>query len=223
MVNNINMKNYLRYILFLIIFLLFIFQDNIYGLLYKNNPDVLKCNITQEESSKKLQELENLLDIKSNDYNYVISKVIYRNIYGFSNELTISKGKNYGIKNNNAVVNDSGLVGIINNSYKNNSRVQLLTNKNTEISVRINNSYGILKKSKDTLYVDNITNSEIISIGDLVYTSGIGNLPGDILIGKVSSIKIDKLGIEQILLITPVVDFNNINYVMVILNDSITN
>ena len=217
------MKNYLRYILFLIIFLLFIFQDNIYGLLYKNNPEILKCNIIKGESNKKLQELENLLDIKINDYNYVISKVIYRNIYSFNNELTISKGKNYGIKKKYAVVNDLGLVGIINNSYNNYSKVQLLTNKNTEISVRINNSYGILKRSKDIFYVDNITNSEIINIGDLVYTSGIGNLPGDILIGKVSSIKIDKLGIEQILLINPVVDFNNINYVMVILNDSTTN
>ena len=203
-----------NYLIFMTIFLFFLFQDSIIHMYNKQYPDTLTCN-NKDDSSILLNELEQTLDI-AKDNNYIITKVLYRNIYDFKEELTIYKGKDYNINNKSAVVNNDGLVGIIKHSYKSKSIVQLITNKNTEISVKINNSYGILKSNNRGLYVSNITNNEIINNGDAVYTSGIGNLPGGILIGYVNDIKYDKLGIEQVLYIKPSVNLDNLDYLMVI-------
>ena len=53
-------------------------------------------------------------------------------------------------------------------------------------------------------------------VGDKIYTSGIGNLPGDILVGEVSKIDLNNTEIEKIITVKPAVDFENINHVMVV-------
>ncbi len=209
------MKRNSNYIILMIIFLLFLFQDSIIHVMNNKYSDSFTYDI-KDNSSILLNELEQTLDIAKDNNNYILTKVMYRNIYDFKEELTIYKGKDYNINNKSAVVNKDGLVGIIKHSYKSKSVVQLITNKNTEISVRINDSYGILKSNNQGLYVSNITNNEVINVNDAVYTSGIGHLPKELLVGYVDSVKKDNLGIEQLLYIKPAADLNNLNYLMVI-------
>ena len=50
----------------------------------------------------------------------------------------------------------------------------------------------------------------------MVITSGLGNLPKGIEIGKVKRIERDSYDLTSILYVEPLSDFNDINYVMVL-------
>ena len=112
-----------------------------------------------------------------------------------------------------------GLVGVITDVSENNSRVRLITSNESNISVKINESYGILKVSNGSLIVSDLSNYDNISVGDKIYTSGIGNLIGDIYIGEVSNIFLNSTNIEKIITVTPAVDFDNLKYIAVISYD----
>lgn len=139
-----------------------------------------------------------------------------RDIYEFSDTLTIYKGTNSGIKEGNAVITDKGLIGVISKVNKESSVVELITNKSSNISVRIGSSYGILNMQDNSLIVSDLSMYDDVFIGEEVYTSGIGNLPGDIYIGNVIDIKANNTEIEKILEVSPVVDLSMVNYVMVV-------
>ena len=85
-------------------------------------------------------------------------------------------------------------------------------------SPRVNMS-GILKVSNGSLIVSDLSNYDNISVGDKIYTSGIGNLIGDIYIGEVSNISLNSTNIEKIITVTPAVDFDNLKYIAVISYD----
>ena len=68
----------------------------------------------------------------------------------------------------------------------------------------------------NSLIVSDLSMYDDVFIGEEVYTSGIGNLPGDIYIGNVIDIKANNTEIEKILEVSPVVDLSMINYVMVV-------
>lgn len=160
----------------------------------------------------------NLYNIKeSPQYDYVFSKVIYRNIYNYYNEITILKGSKEGIKEKQAVVNQDGLIGVVDKVYKHSSKVNLITNKDINVSVKINNTYGVLRVDKNNnLIVDSITNYDNVLVGDYIYTSGIGNLPANIYIGKVGKIESTNNGIEKKIILDKQIDFSNIDYVAIL-------
>ena len=97
--------------------------------------------------------------------------------------------------------------------------VRLITSNDSNISVRINEAFGILKVSNGSLIVSDLSNYDNISVGDKIYTSGIGNLIGDIYIGEVSNISLNSTNIEKIITVTPAVDFDNLKYIAVISYD----
>lgn len=205
----------------LLFFIIFLFKESLYGLLIKSNNLIsINSNITVTKETYYEKEYNKLLymfkiPIKS-EYEYTFSKILYRDIYDYYEEMTILKGKNDNLEINAAVINDLGLVGVIKKVNKNSSVVNFLTNKNSQISVKVNNCYGILKYQNQKLIIDAINNYEDIEIGDEVSTSGIGNLPADIKIGKVNKVSFDNLGIKKRIVVEPYVDFDNITYVAII-------
>ena len=62
---------------------------------------------------------------------------------------------------------------------------------------------------------DLVANSDI-SIGDEIYTSGLGNLPSDIYVGKVINVSLNNTEIEKIIEVDLAVDLENINYILVV-------
>lgn len=205
----------------LIFFIVFLFKENIYGLFIRiNNLDKLDYRIAEIKNSYYEKEYKSLLKTISlsntNNYEYTYSKVLYRNIYDYFNEMTILKGKNDSIKKNSAVLNEYGLIGTIKKVNKNSSVVSLITNKNSNISVKINNTFGILKYDNNNLVITSINNYQEINIGDIIYTSGIGSLPEGIKVGTVKEISINSLGIEQKIIVNPAVDIDALNYVAIL-------
>ncbi|MBE6140944.1 MAG: rod shape-determining protein MreC [Firmicutes bacterium] len=207
-------KKYFKYVFYVFVISLFIIDNYFYkeNILVDNIRNSVVLNLEEEN-----KELRKLLEYEKNNENkYLLGKVKYNNLYDFLNVLVIDKGSNDGVKKGDILVNDLGLIGIVDKVYKNESYVNLITKKNNQISVRVNESYGILKMNQDKLEVSNIKSNEEVKIGDLVYTSGIGNLPKNILVGVVDDIYLDELGLEKTLIINSKIDFHNLNYCFII-------
>ena len=213
-------KKYKDYIILLLIFLLIIFIPYINKFLYVFDYKLNEENITNLYCQSLETDYNALLEANdfkiSSDLNLVISKVLIRDIYDFTDTITIYKGQDANLEKGQAVIDDAGLIGVISEVFKTTSQVQLLTNKNSYISVKIGSSYGVLSFHDDTLLVKDLQVYDKINRGDKIYTSGIGNLPGDIYIGEVADISIDATEIEKTVSVKPAVDFANINYVLVV-------
>ena len=196
-------KKYKDYILLLIVFLLFIFSGSINRSLIAINPNLDTKNIELNYDKYLKEELDNIKKINNiefnNDLNLQVSRVKYRNVYEYSDTLTIYKGFKNNVFVNDVVLNNDGLIGIVTKTYDYYSIVTLITNKSSNISVKINDAIGILKVIDNTLVVTNINNYEKVNIDDEIYTSGLGNLPDNIYIGKVKSINLNNTEIEKVI------------------------
>lgn len=194
-------KKYKDYILLLIVFLLFIFSGSINRFLIAINPNLDTKNIELNYDKYLKEELDNIKKINNiefnNDLNLQVSRVKYRNVYEYSDTLTIYKGFKNNVFVNDVVLNNDGLIGIVTKTYDYYSIVTLITNKSSNISVKINDAIGILKVINNTLVVTNINNYEKVNVDDEIYTSGLGNLPDNIYIGKVKSINLNNTEIEK--------------------------
>lgn len=213
-------KKYKDYIILLGIFLLILFSSSINRFLsmFDNNLNIDSINNNYCESLERdYKELLKANDFKiNNGLNLIMSKVYLRNIYEFKNTVMIYKGKEDGIEEGMAVISDMGLIGVVDNTLASSSEVRLITNKSSNISVKVGDNYGILKMADGVLVVSNLQTYDVINIGDKVYTSGIGNLPGDIYVGEVTKINVNATEIEKIVEVKPGVDLDNINYVLVV-------
>ena len=154
------------------------------------------------------KELNGLVNINYEEG--IIAKVILRNMYSFYDELVINVGSNDNINIYDSVICNGSLVGIVTKVNDNTSNVKLISS-NYNISVKIGNTYGNLNKGIITM-VDKYSD---ISIGDLVYTSGLDNILNDIYIGKVKDISLDEDGLSNKVIIE-YEDNCNLNYVYVV-------
>ncbi len=184
------------------ILLLFIFSSNINNFLIAITPNLDDSNIILDYNKYLKEELEGLKKInnisKNDDLNLIVSRVKYRDVYEYSNTITILKGFKDGVFTGDTVLNNDGLIGIITKTFEHYSIVTLITNKNSNISVKINDAVGILKVIDNKLVVVNLNNFSKITINDKIYTSGLGNLPSDIFIGTVKNINLNNTEIEKV-------------------------
>lgn len=188
------------YIALIIIYLLYLTKDNLFSFVYKeDNLNKYACSIENENKEQEYQELLKLYGLKENYINITYSKVLLRDIYEFYDYITLDIGENQNVKKGDIVISEYGLVGTITNVSKNTSKVQLISNKDTNISVKINNSYGILYGENGKLYVKNIKIEGEIKEGEEVVTSGLTSIPEGIKIGNVKKISKDSLEIEYVL------------------------
>ena len=181
-------------------------------------------NISMEQ---EIKELKDLLDLKNthSEFEKEKAKVISRNNQFWLNSITIDKGSNDGIKTESAVITSNGLVGKISKTTPNFSEVKLLTSDDvtykTSVVIRINEKdyYAILNgydKENNLLKVTAIDKNIPINENDSVLTSGLGNMPRGIYIGKVISSKIDNYDLSKTLYVKTEQDFNSINYVTIL-------
>lgn len=217
-------KPFLRVLLVLFVFIMLhnaflTGVANIFSLLRQNNFDEL----TKKSYETKIESLEKtLLEYEKSQENlnifdstsHILSKIALRNIYDFYDYLTISTSSK--VNDGAAVINENGLVGLVESANKTTAKVSLLTGK-VNLSIKVGDAFGLLSGYDDKdnlLIVRNINNYKNVEQGNVVTTSGLQEVEGDIKIGTVE--KIVKEGVEQIIYVKPYVDFNNLNYLMVI-------
>lgn len=194
-------------------------------------PEVDRIDSLTSENIELRKQLEAMkeelnIDYTINGYEFLNATVISRNISYWYNTITIDKGSYNGVKVDMVVVNSSGLIGKVVSTTTFTSDVKLLTTSDTnnKISVAISNGnkklYGVIKDynyKNNYLEVEGISNTESVSIGDYVYTSGLGGVfPSGILIGKVKEITTDEYDLAKIINVELSANFDDINYVAIL-------
>lgn len=207
------LKKYSFYILLIILYLFFLSKDSILGII-KN--DDTKLPVMHYDYKNEYEKLSRLMDLEVNNYNLLYAKIINRNIYDFYNEITISRGLKDNVSEGMLVIDYKGVVGVVKKVYNNYSEVMLLTNKDINMSVKVNDSYGILSSSDNMVTIKNIKKGGNINIKDKIYTSGLTKIPGDILIGEVVSVELDSKGLEYIINVQLSSNMNDLKYLAVI-------
>jgi len=179
----------------------------------------------------RYQELEKLFDSPNIDkFEKEPAVVINRNPSSWYHTVTVNKGSKHGIKVNDPVITNKGLVGKVVTVYQTSSDVLLILDGEGQVSAFLRDSkgksiFGILSGSYKRgsrleftghLKMDFKLEDEV-NIGDLVVTSGYGGVyPKDIPIGIVKDIRLDASGLLKTATIEPLVDFDSLEEVYVI-------
>ncbi len=198
----------IKYIGLLLIFLIIIFHNRIYINNYLDNKlNNIYCKKIQDDL-KAYQ--DNLLTYNTTKY---LTKIKYRDIYNYQKELVVYKGYKDGIVKDLGVVDNNILIGIISKTYSDSSIVRLINNKDSKISIKINDNYGILKYD-NKLYIDDIDG--VVNIGDIVYTSGLGKIIENIKVGIVTNIIFDNNSINKVIEVEPLYNIHKLNYLYIL-------
>jgi rod shape-determining protein MreC len=164
--------------------------------------------------------LRKLLEIKLREgYATIPAEVIgfYRD--RDQSEVILSAGSGEGIRQGMGVINEYGLIGVIALAGDNSCNVRLIDDPRSSIGARILSSrqLGVVKGSQDgKITLDYISSEEDIFKGDIIITSEYGNLPAEILIGRISRVSESSDNPYKIIEIEPFADFKRLENVLVL-------
>ena len=165
------------------------------------------------------------LDSKYPDYEKVAARIIARESNGWYSVFTIDKGYEDGISVNMNVIAGNGLVGIVTGVRKNSATIRSIIDDTSNVS-------GMILRTSDTCIVSGDLNlmttdgkieismiplTSTVKEGEEVVTSHISDkYQQGILIGYISEIKEDSSGMTKTAYLTPVVDFEHLDEVLII-------
>lgn len=191
--------------------------------------------LTSQLNTIKLEkyDLDNLrelldLDEKYPSYQKVAASVIAKDTGNWFSVFTIDKGTKDGLKKGMNIMAGSGLVGIITDVGPNYAKVRSIIDDSANVSAMVTTTGDNMNVSGNlqTMNSDQaITFSELrdsedkVQIGDPVVTSYVSDqYQQGILIGYIASIESDSNKLTKSGTITPVVDFEHMENVLVILD-----
>ena len=186
----------------------------------------VKNNLLQQEKHEleRLRELYEL-DQKYADYEKIGARVTANDSGNWFSSFIIDKGSQDGIKVDMNVLAGHGLVGIVTEVGPNWARVKSIIDDTSNVSALIlstsdkcivNGDLTLMQEGK--IQFSHLANNENkIKVGEQVVTSHISSkyLPG-LLIGYVSDIKVDSNNLTRSGQITPAVDFQHLQEVLII-------
>jgi rod shape-determining protein MreC len=154
---------------------------------------------------------------------YAAAAVIGRDPSPFLHYVIINRGSNEGILRGMPVVTNQGLIGRIDAVIADAARVQLITDPASNVNVRLQNAEteaSLVGSVTGDLTLEMIPQNIDIQPGDLVLTSGLGGgYPPDLIIGQVVNRPRSRdFDLFQQTTVQPVVDFNRLEIVLVIVN-----
>lgn len=191
--------------------------------------------LTSELNTIKLEqyELDNLrelleLDQKYPSYEKVAANVIGKDTGNWFSVFTIDKGTKDGIETDMNVIAGSGLVGIVTDVGPNYAKVRTIIDDTSKVSGMILTTsdrcivHGDLQEmneNQNILFTDLKDSDDEVAVGDPVVTSYISDkyLQG-ILVGYINTMEVDANNLTKSGSITPAVDFEHIEEVLVILD-----
>src|ERR1051325_988010 len=185
----------------------------------------LQAQVIQlQQQVGQTQILASLVDFaRANPENqYKAAAVIGRDPSPFLQYVIINRGSNDGILRGMPVVTDQGLVGRVDAVIADAARIQLITDPASKVNVRLQNAEedAVLSGSvTGDVTLDQIPQDTALQRGDLVLTSGLGGgYPPDLIIGQVVNVRARDFDLFQQATVQPVVDFNRLEIVLVIVN-----
>lgn len=173
-------------------------------------------------------ELRHALDFKkATNFDVVAAQIIRRHPTTWWQTMEIDAGEERGIGIQLSVLSNEGLVGMIDQPYKNRSSVLLITDEKCQISVRVEGTpeVGILSGQRGKFDVDPklrlrfLSKDASLKKGQRVFTTGRGGLfQPNILVGTIFSV--EKGPIDSEALVVPAVNLSDLGTVFVVLSEN---
>lgn len=180
--------------------------------------------IILQEQLDESQGLEELLGYarRRPEFQYAAAAVIGKDPSPFLHYIIIDHGSDEGIRRGMPVVTQSGLVGRIDAVTAGAARVQLITDPGSVVNVKLQAqkiNAQINGSITGEITLDMVPQDTNLEPGEVILTSGLGgNYPADILIGQVITVRQFENEIFQTAAIQPIVDFSQLQAVLVIKN-----
>ena len=134
--------------------------------------------------------------------------------------IIINVGNTDKILKNQPVIDMHGLIGKTIKVGDNASKVQLITDKNFAISVKVGKemSLAIFKPTFGKYgYLEGVLKTLELNVGEIIYTSGVSEIyPSDIPVAKILSFTKEKDKLTQNVIVEILSKINELNYVFVI-------
>jgi rod shape-determining protein MreC len=190
------------------------------------NANLLLENVRLREIEVEAALLRDLLNLAQANPSFdlqgahVVGREIARDPTNLQRYITLDVGREAGIARNMPVVTDQGLVGRIREVGNGWSRVLLIIDRSSSVNAltQSTRASGLVEgQVDDSLVMRSISQSDVVSVGDTVFTSGLGgNFPRQILIGQITEVDRKDYELYQTAVVQPTVDFDHLEVVLVI-------
>jgi len=190
------------------------------------NAALLLDNVRLREVDTEAALLRELLNFAQANPSYgirgarVVGRTIAQEPSNLLSYITLDVGRAAGIERNMAVVTDRGLVGRISEVGETWSRVLLLIDPQSTVNALTQSTRagGAVQGQPDgTLIMRAIPQGDTVSVGDTVFTSGLGgNFPRQLLIGQIVEVERKDYELYQTAVVQPTVDFSHLEAVLII-------
>jgi len=180
----------------------------------------LKSILFNTKDTSFLKRMDSIKGIPADDI--LVSKVIHNSYNVHENFLTLNSGSNDGVKQDMGVINDLGIIGIVDNTSPKFATVVSILNVKSQINAKIkkSNHFGSLVwNGKSTGFVQLIDVPRLASVrkGDTIVTGGQSVIfPENINIGTINKIYIDNKTNYYTLDIKLFNDMTNLGHVYII-------
>ncbi len=207
---------------------------------FKSNSQYREENAALQEKIAALEEetrecyklrnenerLRSLLSLKEShtEYEMVGARVVAKDAGNWYNAFKIDKGTNDGLKKNDIVLADKGLVGYIYEVGTTWSSVISVIDSKSAIGCAIERTGdtavvegSIVHMNEGVCKLSYLSREAQVTEGDFIETSGLGGIyPEGLLIGKIKSLSVDSQGLYYEAIVEPAVDFSRVAEVLVI-------
>ena len=195
------------------------------------NYEALEVYTNQlEQQLASLEELQKTGASLTN-YQTINATTVMRNVDQWHDFIVINKGSQQGIKENMAVLSKEGfLIGKVISVNELSAKVKLIKNQDfgSKVSAIIDgkdDSIGTVEGYdyvEDELVMTQVSKNVTVEQGDAVITSGLGGVyPRSLLIGYVDRVEVSKDGLTQTLYLKGEKNYNNMDYVIVVLREAV--
>jgi rod shape-determining protein MreC len=160
-------------------------------------------------------------------FNGVATRVVGRPPSAYNQEVLIAAGTSAGVRRNDPVVTEDGLVGLVTEVTSNGAKVTLLTDQESSVSAIVleSGAAGIVRhgsSDSSALILDRVGKDALVEDGNLIITAGwrTGRLeslyPRGIPIGTVQSVGQQDVDLYKRIQVAPLVNFDSLSQVIVL-------
>ena len=171
-------------------------------------------------------QLKNYLGLKESnpDYQFVSASVINRDPNNAYYTLTLDQGSSAGVKVNDPVITDQGVVGWVSNVSAMYCEITTILSPSTNISAtdKVNRESGIVSSNaqladQGLVKLGLLEAGTAVQAGDIIVTSGIGGrFPKDLMIGTALEVRPEEGDVSLYATVEPFVDIKTVRDVVII-------
>lgn len=182
----------------------------------------LKSILFKTKDTISLKRMDSIKGVAASDV--LVSKVIHNSYNVHENFLTLNSGSNDGVKQDMGVINDLGIVGIVDNTSPKYATVVSILNIKSQINAKVkkSNHFGSLTwNGKSTGFVQLVDVPRLAAIrkGDTIVTGGQSVIfPENINIGTIYKVEIDNQTHYYTITVKLFNDMTNLGHVYIIKN-----